>query len=256
MIIDAFTLLRKISGQENIETTPKIYIKLLECRNRAFVLNQIIFWSDKSTDLKEGWFHKDYSEWFEETSIPERSMRRILTDLQKRGYIEKTSRKIRGNKKLILRPVIEKIMEDLSCIINDPSGQNGRRAIRPNCPFTEDDTYIYTEEYTKDAQSPPSEDNLSVSKEVNELINVWNEVATKVGCPAMGKNKRELNAIKRHVKEIKEKWDKVLCKESFSAFLNLGIKSEHYMLTKYKHPMHIVLRWHNFESIYKQILDY
>lgn len=109
---------------------------------------------------------------------------------------------------------------------------------------------------TEKAASPPSEKILSVSKEVNELIDAWNEIATRIGCPAMGKNKRELNAIKRYVKEIKQNWEMELCKESFELFLNLGIEHEHYMLTKFKHPLHVILRWSNFESIYKKITNH
>lgn len=115
------------SGQERIVTTPKIYISLTGSLSLAVVLNQCVFWSNKSS-LKHGWFYKDYVEWFEETHIPERTLRRRFDKLEEAGLIITKVKKVNGINTKHIFTCLDKIYE-LILNISDETCPD-----RPYCP--------------------------------------------------------------------------------------------------------------------------
>lgn len=102
-------ILANFSGQETILTIPKLYIKITGTHERALVLNQIIFFSNKS-ELKGEWFWKSYQEWYQEILIPEKTLRRIFIYLQESNLIIKKTNQIRGKRVLLIKPNFEQIM--------------------------------------------------------------------------------------------------------------------------------------------------
>ena len=61
-------LIKSFSGMDRIITIPKIYIELTGDLNTAAFLNQVVFWSDK-TSRKDGYFYKTYAEWESELCL-------------------------------------------------------------------------------------------------------------------------------------------------------------------------------------------
>lgn len=120
-------ILSLFSGQQSIITIPKIYITLTGSHSLALVLNQCIFWSDKSS-LKDGWFYKDYQEWFDETHIPERTLRRRFDKLEENGWIITKVKKVGSLNKKHIHPNIEKITDSISNLLNKDLPN------RPHCP--------------------------------------------------------------------------------------------------------------------------
>lgn len=92
--IAAIRILKQLSGQENTITIPKVYIELTGNLTQALVLNQIVFWSDK-TSRKDGYFYKTYKEWQEETALTERQVRYASEKLEPFGVKTKV-RKANG----------------------------------------------------------------------------------------------------------------------------------------------------------------
>lgn len=90
-----------------------------------------------------------------------------------------------------------------------------------------------------------------VTKEVAMYIAVWNELAVQHGLKPVGQDKRQLNAISRNIKVIKQEWEIELNEKAFRTWLIEGIKAKHYRLDKFKHRMDICLRWEAFMEIFK-----
>lgn len=160
-------LLAHFSGQSSIVTVPKLYIKIAKGQRRGTVLNQCIFWSNKS-ECEDGWFYKTYEEWDDEICIPERTLRRYFERLENLGFIETKIKKIRGLNVKHVRPNMDKVFDEITNLLNKnhpnrplcpdpnieqkldkkpctkitPTGQNDRLE-----PATLSGSSIYTEEY-------------------------------------------------------------------------------------------------------------
>lgn len=115
------------SGQSANVTTAKLYIELTGTYARANVLNQCVYWCNKSK-CSYGYFYKTYAEWFEEIHIPERTLRRVLRNFEKEGWIETKIKKVNNINTLHIKPDIDKIIDSIQFLLikNDPD--------RPMCP--------------------------------------------------------------------------------------------------------------------------
>lgn len=92
-----------------------------------------------------------------------------------------------------------------------------------------------------------------LAKELTPYTEIWNNLTAEFGCKKVGVDKDELNAIKRNLKQISEKWESTLTPESFKAWLENAILIDYYRITKMSHRMDICTRWLNFEEAYEQI---
>lgn len=115
-------ILALFSGQAATLTTPKLYVELTGSYSLAIVLNQCVFWSNKSSS-KDGFFYKSYEEWFEEIHIPERTLRRRFDFLEKEGWIETKIKKVNGLNIKHVKTHVDKILDSISGILfsNSPS---------------------------------------------------------------------------------------------------------------------------------------
>lgn len=118
------------SGQASVVTTPKLYIKLTGSHSLAIVLNQCVFWSNKS-NCKDGFFHKTYEEWFDEIHIPERTLRRRFDKLEQYGWITTKVKKVYGKNTKHIQPHMDKIIESISIMLNTDCPIRPTRQERP-----------------------------------------------------------------------------------------------------------------------------
>jgi hypothetical protein len=126
-------ILALFSGQASVITIPKIYITLTESYHKAQVLNQIIYWHNKS-ECKDGYFYKSYEDWFEETNIPERTLRRHFKFLENELWISTKVKKVAGKNTIHFKPHLDKIIESISNLLSenipirpsDPDSGNGQ----------------------------------------------------------------------------------------------------------------------------------
>lgn len=105
------------SGNSSIVTIPKLYIELTGSHTLASVLNQCVYWSNKS-NRKDGYFYKTYSEWYRETHIPERTLRRKFDRLEQCGWITTKVKKIHGINTKHIIPNIDRIKESIAVMLN------------------------------------------------------------------------------------------------------------------------------------------
>ena len=89
-------LIATYSGNERHITIPKIYLELTNDYPTAALLNQMIFWSDK-TKRRDGFFYKTYKEWEEETFLSEYQVRRASNSLKELGFLETKLKKANGS---------------------------------------------------------------------------------------------------------------------------------------------------------------
>lgn len=89
-------LISGFSGQDSIITVPRVYIEVTGDYNTAILLNQIIFWSDKSK-RKDGLFYKTYAEWEEEILLSEYQVRRSVGVLKDLGFVDTELKRANGS---------------------------------------------------------------------------------------------------------------------------------------------------------------
>lgn len=89
------SIITQFSGQNNIIPIPVIYLKITEDYPSAALLNQMIYWSDR-TNRKDGYFYKSYNEWFDELHLTEYQVRRATKKLKSLGFVSTTLKKANG----------------------------------------------------------------------------------------------------------------------------------------------------------------
>ena len=90
------SVIASFSGNERHITVPKIYLEITGDFNTAALLNQMIFWSDK-TKRKDGFFYKTYLEWEDELTLSEYQVRRAVKSLKDKGLVETKLKKANGS---------------------------------------------------------------------------------------------------------------------------------------------------------------
>jgi hypothetical protein len=145
------------SGQTKTITTPKLYIELTQSYTQANVLNQCIYWSNKSK-LNNGWFYKTYNEWFEEIHINERTLRRIFKKLEKKGFILTKIKKVKGVNTLHIFMNVDFLID---CISNMLSQECPNRTLCPNEPNDDQNSCTKSAPTGQSVRSEP--DKVSVS---------------------------------------------------------------------------------------------
>lgn len=163
------------SGQSNTVTIPRMYVELTGSHSTGVVLNQCVFWSNKSKK-EEGWFYKTYEEWFEEIHVPERTLRRHFEKLELAGWITTKIKKVNGINVKHIFTHTDRIIESLQnklynnnpnqpiCPVSINTGETAVQNLthpatladsdRPLCPVP-----LYTDDYiqnTKDCETTSS----------------------------------------------------------------------------------------------------
>ena len=135
-------LISSFSGQKNIISFPVVYLKVTEDLNTALLLNQLVFWSDKSKRT-DGFFYKTYGEWHEEIHLSEYQVRRSIKKLKELNIVETKLKKANGSPTLHYRV----LMNNLSDLILK-NVQNG--ILRNLRNETEVSSETLTDDYTDD----------------------------------------------------------------------------------------------------------
>lgn len=78
----------------------------------AIIFSQCMYWSER-TDDPDGYFYKCYDEWYEETTIKERTCRDRIKKLESRGWIHTLILHVHNVPKLHIRVLTENFIEDL-----------------------------------------------------------------------------------------------------------------------------------------------
>jgi len=91
-----FSLIEEISGQKNILTIPKPFIKYTGSIEAALLLSQIIYWSSRTSD-PDGWFYKRYIDWENEIALTKHKCNTAIGVLKRKKIIKTKVKKANGN---------------------------------------------------------------------------------------------------------------------------------------------------------------
>jgi hypothetical protein len=113
-------LVKAISGQASILTIPRIYVNLLAGDLKAaLLLNQAVFWSDKTRD-PDGWFYKSYAEWEQEITLSQYEVKRASETLKVEGLLEVKLKKANNAPTLHYRVNLDAVTDRIMKKLNNP----------------------------------------------------------------------------------------------------------------------------------------
>jgi DnaD/phage-associated family protein len=92
---DYFELIKQISGQKNVVTVPKLFVKITGDMTQAVVLSQCLYWSDR-TARTDGYFYKTAKEFADDLGISERQLRYAVEKLEESGFISTVIHRAKG----------------------------------------------------------------------------------------------------------------------------------------------------------------
>lgn len=156
-------LIAQTSGQKNTLTIPKIYVELTGDLTTALLLNQIVFYSDKSK-RNDGYFYKTYKDWEQEILLTERQIRNSANKLKKMGLIETKVMKANGSPTVHYKLDYDKLVDSILTKCQIRNLQNVRNE-------TDKTSESLTEEYNIR--------NTTDNKYIVEIVNYLNDVAGK-----------------------------------------------------------------------------
>ena len=112
-----------MSGQDNVVTIPKIYVEFTGDLTTAVLLNQIVFYSDKSK-RKDGFFYKSYKEWEKEICLTKRQVSYSTEKLKGLGILETKVMKANGAPTVHYKLDYDKLVDSIVTKCNFPLEQN------------------------------------------------------------------------------------------------------------------------------------
>lgn len=87
-------LIKEFTGQANMLVAPRSFVKFTKDHISALVLNQIIYWSERTQD-PDGWFYKSGDDWMEELTLTRFQVKRAVNHLKQFG-VETKLKKAHG----------------------------------------------------------------------------------------------------------------------------------------------------------------
>lgn len=116
-------LTRRLSGQENVFTVPRIYVQYTGDLTTAILLNQIVFYSDKSK-RKDGFFYKTYEDWEQEICLTKRQVSYSTEKLRVLGIVETKIKKANGSPTVHYKLDYDKLVDSIVTKCHFPIEQN------------------------------------------------------------------------------------------------------------------------------------
>ncbi|MBJ8054912.1 conserved phage C-terminal domain-containing protein [Bacillus cereus] len=117
------SIISQINGQENIVVVPKLFVKLTGDLTTAILLNQIVFYSDKSKRT-DGYFYKSHKEWEEEICLTKRQVSYSTAKLKKMELVETKLMKANGAPTLHYKLDYDKLVQWIVTNCNNGKSQN------------------------------------------------------------------------------------------------------------------------------------
>lgn len=180
-------LISSFSGQKNIISFPVVYLKITEDLNTALLLNQLVFWSDKSKRT-DGFFYKTYGEWHEEIHLSEYQVRRSIKKLKELNIVETKLKKANGSPTLHYRVLMNNLSDLILKNVQIGNLRNLRNETEVSSETLTDD---YTDNYNIDILSSKP-DPIPYA----EIISYLNKVTGK-----------SFKNVETHKKLIRARWN-------------------------------------------------
>lgn len=183
------SVITQFSGRNNVIPIPVIYIQITEDYPSAALLNQMIYWSDR-TNRKDGYFYKSYNEWFDELHLTEYQIRRATKKLKSFGFVETALKKANGAPTLHYKVDTKEVSEWILKKLKNGNLRNlGMDSEETKESLTEITTETTTEITSKDILSPSS-----TAYPYRDVIDYLNKQTGKQYKPTTKKNQTVIRA--------------------------------------------------------------
>lgn len=116
-------IITSFSGSERSVVIPKTYLEITGDYPTAALLNQLVFWSDKSK-RKDGYFYKKYDEWHDELLLSDYQIRRITKKLEEMNFITTALKKANGTPTKHYKINMEEIQKAIMKKLNNGNLRN------------------------------------------------------------------------------------------------------------------------------------
>lgn len=218
------SIITQFSGQNNVIPIPVVYIKITEDYPSAALLNQMIYWSDR-TSRKDGYFYKSYNEWYEELHLTEYQVRRATKKLKSFGFVDTALKKANGAPTLHYKVDTKEVSE---WILKKLKNGNLRNSRMDSEETQESLTEITTKTTTEITNNNILSGNPTVSRiPYKEIVDYLNEKT--------GKNFKHKTAKTR--KFIEARWNQDFRLDDFKKVID--VKTDEWLNTdsdKYLRP--------------------
>lgn len=218
------SIITQFSGQNNVIPIPVVYIEITDDYPSAALLNQMIYWSDR-TSRKDGYFYKSYNEWYEELHLTEYQVRRATKKLKSFGFVDTALKKANGAPTLHYKVDTKEVSE---WILKKLKNGNLRNSRMDSEETQESLTEITTEITTETTNNNISSGNPTVSRiPYKEIVDYLNEKT--------GKNFKHKTAKTR--KFIEARWNQDFRLDDFKKVID--VKTDEWLNTgsdKYLRP--------------------
>lgn len=155
-------IIATFSGENRKITINRIYLEITKDYPCAAFLDQLIYWSDKSS-RNDGFFYKKYEEWREELLLSDYQIRRATKKLKEMGFVETSLKKANGTPvthyKVNMDAVREAIVKELNNRkLTNSTFENKETQYSLECKETKQSL---TEDYNITSQQKNTTDNVS-----------------------------------------------------------------------------------------------
>ena len=188
------SIISGFSGRQNIISFPALYVEIVKDLNTALILNQVVFWSDR-TKRKDGFFYKSYKEWGEETFLSQYQVKRSIKKLEELSLVETKLKKANGAPTVHYKANIDVLTSLISEHFNYEETKQSDYEETKQSDYEETKQSL-TDEYTyKDNPAEAELKNTNTNKQLEEdFENLWKKHPNKKG------NKK--SSFKKYVKAI------------------------------------------------------
>ena len=191
------SIISGFSGRQNTISFPALYVEIVKDLNTALILNQVVFWSDR-TKRKDGFFYKSYKEWGEETFLSQYQVKRSIKKLEELSLVETKLKKANGAPTIHYKANIDVLTSLISEHFDyqetkqsdyEETKQSDYRETKQSDyqetkqSLTDDYTDNHTDEYTYEENPAEAElKNANVNKQLKEdFESLWKKHPNKKG---------------------------------------------------------------------------
>jgi hypothetical protein len=82
------SLLNSFSGQDRYFTVQRTYLEFTDSLPGAVLLSEMVWWSNRNRDEKDGWFHMSANEWHDRTRIGRNTVTKFVKAWIQAGFLE------------------------------------------------------------------------------------------------------------------------------------------------------------------------
>jgi hypothetical protein len=200
------SIITQFSGQNNVIPIPVIYLKITEDYPSAVLLNQMVYWSDR-TSRKDGYFYKSYNDWFQELHLTEYQVRRATNKLKTFGFVDTALKKANGAPTLHYKVDTKEISEWILKKLKNGNLTN----LRMDTEETQESLTEITTETTTETTNNNSATDVT-REQFEEWWNLYGKKKGKDSCyPKFKKRVKEdsfekvMEGTKLYLKTIKDK---------------------------------------------------